>query len=133
MVLPGEKYRRLPAHELALKNNHIFALVFVGFGEGNDLYRSNDGGITWNRTFCCSPAYIAATGSKIITICMWGAGICYSTDEGNTWNHNPAFDKYVHTLLMEDNLVFAGADDAIYLSSDIGVSWVQINEDAILS
>jgi photosystem II stability/assembly factor-like uncharacterized protein len=60
-------------------------LVLVGAGQ--DLYRSTDGGVTWNRVAVLPEVYAPAGGpvNPSIAYALDGGPLLQSTDGGATW------------------------------------------------
>ncbi|HEV8386741.1 MAG TPA: hypothetical protein VGQ03_03880, partial [Nitrososphaera sp.] len=60
-----------------------------------------------------------------------GRGVFKTTDAGNTWVKFDYPGQYVTSLAIsptDPNLIFAGANDGIYLSDDGAASWTQLNQ-----
>ncbi len=145
-------------------------LVYVAvqgapYGETADrgVYRSTDGGESWNRILYIGPRSGASDLSmdmnnpRILYAAFWdhlrrpwvvesggdGSGIWKSTDGGNTWNE---LDKGLPDLMgkigvdvsrANSERVFAiieAADDegGLYRSDDAGESWEQVNSERII-
>jgi photosystem II stability/assembly factor-like uncharacterized protein len=105
--------------------------IYVGTESG--LYLSDDFGTTWkNLTKAIGNQTVRAiifSGNDIIIGASFG--VYYSSNNGISWeNKDFGIDKSVavFSLLKMDNNIFAGTYyDGIFLSSDSGNSWVQMN------
>jgi len=119
------------------------AACFAARGTG--LYRSDDGGKTWNNLFHTlfagqtSVATAVATSpdfehDRTVFAGMRG-GVLRSTDGGLTWRASiyPPPEPTVVALAVspnfaEDDMAFAGtAEDGVFFSSDGGVNWTAWN------
>jgi hypothetical protein len=58
-----------------------------------------------------------------------GNGIYLSTDYGSTWkaSNSGLANKYVKSLIIKDNVIFAGTTGGIFKSTDYGTNWVESN------
>lgn len=111
-------------------NNTIYAGM-------NELYRSNDNGLTWDSIFYYSQGGITSIytiGDSIICVGTWG-GIYRSADGGQTW-HNVlfAYNSEVFKAIVANNegVLFAGSTNftgdyspgGVYRSDDNGETWI---------
>jgi hypothetical protein len=55
-------------------------------------------------------------------------GIFQSTNNGNTWTQTIINNIPVYALTRYGNNILAGTNSGVYLSTNIGVNWIQINE-----
>ncbi len=97
-------------------------------GDVNEVFASNDKGVTWNLVFNDSFVFsINAVDSYII---IGSRSFCYvSEDSGKTFTPYPIGNKNteVQQLLIRGNEVFAGTffGEGVYYSADRGKTWVQ--------
>jgi len=58
-------------------------------------------------------------------------GIYVSKDSGLTWNskNNGLKNLYIHSLLSINGRIFAGTEDFIFISDDLGENWSKTTED----
>ena len=119
------------------KSNNIN--VFVGC-VGQGLYRSNDGGITWENSnnpemsHECEVRAVAVHPSKPNVLYVGTRQGCYrSTDSGDSWTHlNSGMENRAiwSLLILPDNpeIIFAGTGPgALFRSTDEGNSWECLN------
>ena len=115
------------------KNENIYA-GFNGewFGpihEGNCLYRSTDGSMTWESLILASikdVESIIADTAGVIYIWEGGVGVMKSTNGGETWLGIPySFDASYSAILdvCRNNYLILGHHDGIYISSNNGNMW----------
>ncbi len=102
------------------------------------LYRSTDGGSTWQNTFAKLDESLAATAvatfDRTVFVGTKGA-VLRSTDAGDTWHISGLVTPpplivalAVSPNFAEDGTVFAGtAEDGVFVSTDRGDSWVPWN------
>lgn len=105
--------------------------LFIIAGEGgepfNKIYRSEDGGSSWQIIFAginCSA--ILSVTNEILLIAS-NNGIYRSIDHGNSWNNvnmPPATGPGAYSLCMtEDGIIYAGTYTTIIRSTNQGESW----------
>lgn len=107
--------------------------ILVGTAAGK-LYRTYDGGVTWNRlTDLAVPALYALSSDPSPTILAGvGNGIIRSTDGGTSWLGATGGDVATHAFKWTDDVhVFAATDKGIYASSDTGKSWIHTGLDSL--
>lgn len=105
-------------------------VILVG---GEFLHSSQDGGISWLTEPSATQINSLAFGSNsnVAYAGGWGSGIWFSNDSGVTWSARSAgLGNYVIKALavspVDDALVFAGAEDGIYRSTDGGLLWTRM-------
>lgn len=130
--------------------------------ETRGIYRTLDGGETWEKTLFVNPTTGASSLSmdpnnpRVLYAAMWdhqrypwtmksggpGSGLYKSTDGGTTWEHlknglPPVMGKAgISASGARADLVFAvieaeGEKSGVYRSDDGGKKWQQINKDRI--
>ena len=125
-----------------VKDNNLFA------GAINGIYKSTDGGATFERTLNGFPpnigvtAYsLAASASNVVAAVSVSfspseglAGIFYSSDDGSTWHQGvlPIIPTAVTAVASDgSSLAYAGvfgqssSVKGLYKSTDAGVTWTQ--------
>jgi photosystem II stability/assembly factor-like uncharacterized protein len=126
------------------KNRNV---IYVGAPEGG-VWKSNDGGLTWNTTFDFMPRIgvssiaihpynsdiiYAGTGDRDAFDCK-SIGLLKSTDAGNTWvqtGFHPTSPDYnnVNKILinpLNPNNILIATYYGVYRSKNSGNSWVQV-------
>lgn len=121
-------------------NDH--ALFLAGYGTG--LYRSIDGGQTWNRLTQDIPVYITDLdvspgypADPTLFVTVYNEGIFRSEDGGSTWVglpspcFSPDFVVELSPTYPQDHVVFAGvsgiSSGGAFRSDNGGDSWVNIS------
>lgn len=126
---------------VGLVETEVFALgisreqnVFAGtWLEG--VYRSSSNGETWVSAnlglpqchpWNCPVKSFAFDSSGTIFACPQGAGIYYSTNNGDLWLPFPSPAAFVQSLAVHGSgSLFAGSDNGIYRSTNNGSTWSQ--------
>jgi photosystem II stability/assembly factor-like uncharacterized protein len=105
-------------------------IIYAGSSTGI-IYRSTDGGITWeNDTLTATRLYTIATSQcdPAIVYCSGEPYIYQSTDAGATWTTSDsslAHSKYygIATHPSDPNIAYAGCSTGVYKTTDCGASW----------
>ncbi|HBL26422.1 MAG TPA: glycosyl hydrolase, partial [Acidobacteria bacterium] len=160
--------RHIPRLVIHPKNPDLVYAAVLGhlFGpnEMRGVYRSKDGGTTWERVHFVSPEAGAVdltmdpTNPRVLYASIWrvrrtpwslesggpGSGLWKSTDGGDTWNeltHHPGLPKGTLGIIgitvsrsNPDNLyaIVEAADGGVFRSRDAGATWTRTNEDRSL-
>ena len=98
------------------------------------LYQSTDAGITWvSRTDVLQVDIerLAVKGSNVLAATLFTG--FFSTDFGETWGSSTPgfcapFGCGIATYTLRDNSIFAGNSAGMFLSTDSGASWTDINQ-----
>ena len=98
------------------------------------LYQSTDAGITWvSRTdvLMVDIERLAVNGSNVLVSTLFTA--YYSTDFGETWGSSTPgfcapFGCGIATYTLRGASIFAGNTAGMFLSTDSGASWADINQ-----
>jgi len=98
------------------------------------LYQSTDAGVTWiSRTDVLQVDIerLAVKGSNVLASTLFTG--FFSTDFGETWGSSTPgvclpFGCGVATYTLRDNSIFAGNSAGMFLSTDSGASWTDINQ-----
>ena len=98
------------------------------------LYESTDAGITWaSRTDVLQVDIerLAVKGSNVLASTLFTG--FFSTDFGETWGSSTPgvclpFGCGVATYTLRDDSIFAGNSAGMFLSTDSGASWTDINQ-----
>ena len=108
--------------------------LFVGTGSG--IYRSDDGGITWevkNNGFPIGDKWInhVAISGNTIFAAGTSSGMLRSLDNGENWTvaTTGLTDTYIYSLTANESAVFAGTGDnyrGVFRSTDNGNTWQQV-------
>jgi len=113
---------------VALSNNIFLAVEWA------DAYKSNDGGIHWNKLNIKSPhpyyKKISYSADSILYIGTNGEGVYKSTNFGETWEINIP-PTYISVDAIEFNssnhLIVGGEVSGCYLSTNEGIDWIERN------
>ena len=113
--------------DMVTNNSSIFA------GTYSDIYVSNDSGANWNALNTgIDSSYrgvtsLAIKDSKIFAGTYEG-DIFLSTDNGVSWDTAGYTNPYVFSIVISGSNIFTGTLHGVYLSTNDGNSWVEVNE-----
>lgn len=101
--------------------------VLVAGGGAGGIYRSSDGGTSWNAVLPGKTAVLTIAFSpfnpQVVLAGTRGGGAFISTDGGVKWNAAGGLDgRQVRAFAFAKSLVVAGTDKGVY-SSDDGKAW----------
>jgi ligand-binding sensor domain-containing protein len=118
-------------------------MLFAGSDGGYGLRSSKDGGNNWNSidsedfwgtsvgsiiTDKQENIYIATSGQGFGSIPQYSNGLLRSTDNGITWGQVGFISSYVQCFAFDSSgEQYAGAQNGVFVSSDKGNNWRQIN------
>ena len=115
-------------HSLVYAGNLVFAGVFGG------IYTSANGGDSWSRRstgLIATNCFLRVNGGRMISGTNTNA-FSYTTDKGDHWTDiSNGLERYNHVKLELHDLAFggstyyAGTEDHVYHSTDLGSSWVR--------
>ncbi|MGH9477181.1 MAG: hypothetical protein ACRD1C_12745 [Terriglobales bacterium] len=108
-----------------------------GGGGGSGIYRSMDGGQTWQKRSDIDPrpAYfqqILVDPNNFLRVWLGGGGLAHSNDGGRTWKPEPnqqglqSIHADVHAIWIDannSNYMMAGDDGGLDISEDSGHTW----------
>jgi lysophospholipase L1-like esterase len=118
---------------LAVSGSTVFAGAYA-FGGSLGLggvYRSPDGGVTWNRVGLAGYGVVALAISDSAVFAGTDTsgpkphGIYRSQDNGNTWSHVGP-DIGISSLEVSGTTILAGTSSGLYRSADGGGMWTQV-------
>jgi photosystem II stability/assembly factor-like uncharacterized protein len=103
--------------------------IYAGTGKG--IYLSSDEGISWVQRFAGIEAlppyaYCFTSGNSIVFSGVSNGGLYSTTDDGIDWNHsgNGIYANSIfYCLTTFNNVLMAGGNYGVYLSTDNGASW----------
>jgi photosystem II stability/assembly factor-like uncharacterized protein len=103
--------------------------VYLFAGTENQVFTSNDFGLTWFHSSDGIEnlyAYNFAVNGTDIYVGT-AKGVYISTNSGTLWKRADAgiSDQYIYTLHTHKDIVFAGVNNGIYRSVDTGKIWTQ--------
>jgi photosystem II stability/assembly factor-like uncharacterized protein len=96
------------------------------------LYRSKDGGETWQALVNYPRGFVLALAVDPATGILYAAqeGVFLSTDEGATWSATNAIGEgpapYISALVAAPGVVYAGGFGHVWESRDTGHSWQEV-------
>lgn len=117
---------------LAVSGTNMFAGTL-----GDGIYRSTDGGITWNAASTGLTNYyveeILVSDSNIF-VGTWGGGVFLSTNNGFSWTSTSQKGTHVSSFAKMGNNLFTGTGlSGIYISNDNGASWNNVIGNGIIA
>jgi hypothetical protein len=128
-ILTGEFYASLLVDPRAPQRIYAGA---IGTGGSGNLYRSADGGATWNATGSvspsCSPSFATGSGSQTV-LAACGAKLLRSADGGATWT--PLTAPFTQATRLTPGTgapgtVIAYGASTVYRTANDGGSWTTI-------
>ncbi len=112
--------------------------IYAGIGNGGGVYKSNNGGISWNAVM--TNAYVQSltidrNDSQVI-YAGGGTDVYKSVNGGGSWitKSSGLNYAYVQSLAIDPNNsrnVFAGTDGGMFKSTNSGDSWTVINSGLV--
>lgn len=135
LTMPGATLPSGRAVSFAPSNPNIAYASFGDWGENGGIFRSNDGGLTWNMvagngdvTSVVTRLAIDPTNPNRVLAATYGQGVMVTTNGGDSWSpgNNGLTEMWLYNLEISPvnaNIVYAGADFWIWQSSDGGASW----------
>jgi photosystem II stability/assembly factor-like uncharacterized protein len=95
---------------------------------GNGIFRSTNNGLNWEWVSDLFVTSFAISGGVIYAACLNG-GTAVSTDNGLTWSSPDTgfMSLNVNSIVAENDNLFAGTSDGIFLSHDGGTSWEDVS------
>ncbi|MEO8211256.1 MAG: T9SS type A sorting domain-containing protein [bacterium] len=117
-------------------NGYLYTASIPGaFVDTMKLYRSSDNGMNWSKIYqpestgfdrfdidASGTLYMAGTGSS------FQATVLRSTDNGNTWNEDILEGFFfIDNFTVQGNNLYMTSSANIYISTDMGVAWNQID------
>ncbi len=124
-----------------LNCNYVFASVTPVPNPPNSIYKSIDGGISWNLSGSGLPdryymdfAFDPLNDQNVyVVLSGFGTEHLYkSTDAGISWNAVPGLPDVPANCIVIDPLypsnIYVGTDLGIFVSADAGASWISWND-----
>ncbi len=111
---------------LCLRDSLLFAAT-----TGGGVYRSTDLGQSWMNVRTAPNDYYNGAAMCWNDSTLWldvlYAGLYSSSDMGNTWvfNTNGVPSTFINTLICNNGVLFAGAPEGLFYSTDNGETWKQ--------
>ncbi|MBX3176884.1 MAG: hypothetical protein KF886_05975 [Candidatus Hydrogenedentes bacterium] len=99
--------------------------------DGGHVFRSEDGGATWDDVGAISPKalYRFEKTSDGVLVNGWAGHVYKSADDGKTWaDLGKLSDQALYaTEYLEDGVVLQGGEDGrIFRSDDFGATWTEV-------
>lgn len=133
--------------DLVIYTEDANSLLFDTPVKGGEMYRSNDGGLTWKKThedyiedMIYSYGYyfgqVAVDGQNPDVVYTMGVPIVRSQDGGKTWasiNENNVHVDH-HAIWINPNNpkhLILGNDGGVYVSFDTGATWINCNSPSV--
>jgi photosystem II stability/assembly factor-like uncharacterized protein len=119
-------------YDVASNGSRLFAASYQG------LYRTSNAGVNWET---CNTGLISQavnrfllSGNKFFCATSGGAGIQYSTNNGDSWeiSNNGIYNFYSTSIAVKNNLIFTcGNQQGLAYTSNDGISWQPIQNGFI--
>jgi hypothetical protein len=102
------------------------AFAWAGTAE-DGLFRSSDGGTSWQRTAFAGKSInaLAVTGDAVYATGSMGSGVYRSADQGVTWEPSGLQGSYITHLVADEAGVYAFDGTQVYASAD-GAGWIAL-------
>jgi hypothetical protein len=106
--------------------------VYLPGANGGGLFRSTDGGTTWERKIDSTPSWDVAFSTPTTVYVATDVGIYKSTDSGNSFTQlttgGAPTSQCQAVTVASDGTVYAGSRNyGIFKSVNNGLTWVQVN------
>ena len=121
--------------DLVVVDGNLFASTYA-----SGVYRSTDGGFSWTQVNATKYSFygLASIGPDIFAAAFndqdkpLTGGVFISTDNGNSWQHDDVDlpDHGVASIYASGSYLFVGTETAIFASSDLGATWMDISSAA---
>jgi photosystem II stability/assembly factor-like uncharacterized protein len=124
--------------QTSLDNNYVESLaikgdtIVAGTGDGS-VYFSSNSGSSWEATGLTNTFFhvisLAISGNNIFAV-LELAGVALSSDNGVTWievDSGLTDCGNVHCLAVKWDTIFAGTNSGVFLSTNNGGIWTQVN------
>lgn len=94
---------------------------------GSDV--STDGGSNWNSLKLPAVSSVVSNGANIYAG-TYNMGVYLSKDNGKSWSESNTglTDKYITSLAILGETIFAGTYSGIFISTNNGASWETLND-----
>jgi photosystem II stability/assembly factor-like uncharacterized protein len=117
---------RIFVDDIAAAGKYLFAATIDG------VFRSTDGGAIWSAS-SASLGVLSVHRLAVMDTVIFAAGDSYcgmyrSSDYGETWTqYRKGLENasMIHSLVVVDTTLFAGADGGVFLSTDKGETWTR--------
>jgi photosystem II stability/assembly factor-like uncharacterized protein len=112
-------------------------IVYAGgyTGQPTLVFKSTDGGVSWTKLttgfngYYCYALHVSPLDHNVVLASSYYSGILRSTDAGVTWSRVATYYP-IYTLTAvpgQENVIYAGADNALYISRDTGRTWAAVS------
>ncbi len=118
-----------------LNNEYVWSFaskdteIFAGSG-GGGIFLTTNNGTSWSKVDTglsnLGISSLIINGENIFAG-TYGGGVFLSTDNGKSWASTTLDSQYVWSLALSGSNIVAGTQKGIYLSSNNGSSWSQMN------
>jgi len=110
---------------LTVNGTDLFAGTLFG-----GVFRSTNNGTSWIEVNNGLSNYdimsLVVSGSDVFAA-TWGNGVFRSTNKGRNWTEIGLPGTYVQALAILGTNLFAGTNDGVFITTDNGISWSEIN------
>lgn len=118
-----------------LAHQVVESIAFIGTdvycSQWNGISKSTDNGNTWVSVNTVAGVYqLAVSGSAIFAGGSGSIGVIKSVDGGQNWFsvNNGITDLDIKSLTANQNVVIAGTNSGVFISTNSGLSWTLIND-----
>ena len=118
----------IDVYSLSVSGSYLYAGGYNN-GVAGGVFVSTDSGQSWTNPLLIGGDAIASNGNIIYTgVDGSPYGVYKSINYGQNWVQTSLNNVGVHSLIIYNNIVFAGATNGLYVSTNQGVTWLQRNE-----
>jgi hypothetical protein len=126
-------------HYVAISGTNIYANAY--YNSSDKIFKTTNNGTNWTQLSLSVDNIISllASGSNILAGTVTGyynsANLYLSTNDGANWNG--ALGQKAYSLTNSGNIIIAGTDNGVYVSTNNGSHWTQrsqgLNNNRVLS
>lgn len=118
-----------------LAHQVVESIAFLGndvyCSQWNGISKSTDNGNTWVSVNLTAGVYqLAVSGNTVFAGGSGSIGVIKSSDGGQTWvaANNGLTDLNIISLVANQNIIVAGTNSGVFISTNNGLTWTPIND-----